>query len=389
MMSIPYGRQNITPADHAAVHAVLEGDWLTQGPHIAAFEEQLAEYCGARYAVAVSHGTAALQLVCQALELQAGDRLWTSPMTFAASANCAHYCGAQADFVDIDRRDYNLSVDRLRQRLQQAAQTGKLPRILIPVHFAGLSCDMAAIHALAQQYGIAVVEDGCHALGGRYQGSPIGCCLHSDATVFSFHPVKSITTGEGGAIVTNRLDLYQRLLVLRSHGITRVPEQMAQECHGPWFYDQVAWSYNYRITDMQAALGSSQLRRLDAFVARRAALALAYDRLLAHLPLHLPWHGVGQESAHHVYVVRLHDVWVSKRRILFEWLRSHGVGVNVHYLPVHLLSAYRQLGFKEGDFPQAEWYYHGALTLPLYPDLSVEDQKRVVVLLEQFFAEQG
>ncbi|WP_130472594.1 UDP-4-amino-4,6-dideoxy-N-acetyl-beta-L-altrosamine transaminase [Candidatus Magnetaquicoccus inordinatus] len=386
MKPIPYGRQNITSADWQAVHSVLEGDWLTQGPHIAAFEEQLAHYCGARHAVAVSHGTAALQLVCQALQLQPGEQLWTSPLTFAASANCAHYCGAQAGFVDIDRQSYNLSVTALQQRLQLAAEQGKLPRILIPVHFAGLSCAMEEIARLVKPYGITIVEDACHALGGRYQNQPIGSCLYSAATVFSFHPVKSITTGEGGAIVTNSTELYQRLLLLRSHGITRIPEQMEQAAHGPWFYDQVAWSYNYRLTDLQAALGSSQLQRLDLFISKRRALAKEYDRLLSHLPLLLPPQGNGQEAAHHLYVIRLQDSWVDKRLALFEWLRSQGVGVNVHYLPVHLLSAYRQLGFKEGDFPHAEWYYQGALTLPLYPDLRPVEQQRVVSLLEQFFS---
>jgi UDP-4-amino-4,6-dideoxy-N-acetyl-beta-L-altrosamine transaminase len=380
---IPGGRQVIGAQDIDAVVEVLESDWLTQGPAIPAFERALAAYCGARQAVAASSATAALHIACLALGLGPGDRLWTSPSTFVASANCARFCGADVDFVDIDPRTYNMSVGALEARLSEARRTGRLPKIVVPVHFAGQSCEMKAIRSLAEAYGFSILEDAAHAVGGRYLDEPIGSCRYSDIAVFSFHPVKIITTGEGGVALTNNAGLAARMERLRAHGITRDPALMEGETEGPWYYQQLELGANYRITDLQAALGSSQLRRLDAFVARRRILAQRYDRLLGGLALIRPWQHPETLSAWHLYVVQVDEARTGRtRREVFETLRAAGIGVNVHYIPVHEQQPYyRRLGFRHGDFPIAEAYYRRAISLPLHPGLTDEEQERVATAL--------
>ncbi len=379
---IPYGRQDIRDEDVAAVAAALRSDWLTQGPLVPRFEAAVAERCGATSAVAVNSATSALHLACLALDLGPGDHLWTSPNTFVASANCARYCGATADFVDIDRDSLNLSVAALADKLEQAERDGRLPKVVVPVHFAGQSCDMAAIAELSRRYGFRVIEDASHAIGGRYRGRPIGQGGSSDITVFSFHPVKIITTGEGGMALCRDAALAEHMAALRSHGIRRDPARQAEE--GPWFYEQTELGFNYRLTDLQAALGLTQLARLDEYLASRRRLADRYDSLLADLPLRTPWRDPAADSAWHLYVVRLNDA--SRRRAVFEHLRSAGIGVNVHYIPVPLQPDYRGLGFVPGDFPAAEDYYSRALTLPLYPTLSEAEQDRVVAVLREALA---
>jgi UDP-4-amino-4,6-dideoxy-N-acetyl-beta-L-altrosamine transaminase len=376
---IPYGRQDISQADIDAVVEVLQSDWLTQGSAVPAFEKSVADYCGAQHGVAVNSATSALHLACLALGLGPGDRLWTTPNTFVASANCARYCGAEVDFVDIDPRTYNLSPEALAAKLEVAERSGRLPKVVVPVDFAGQSCDMAAIRALADRYGFRIIEDSSHAIGGRYQGEPIGGCRHADITVFSFHPVKIITTGEGGMALTNSPDLAERMRRLRSHGIERHAATQARE--GPWYYEQIELGFNYRMTDMQAALGLSQLLRLDAFVARRHALADRYDRLLAGLPLRRPFRAPTAHSAFHLYVIALDNV--QHRCAIFETLRAADIGVNVHYIPVHTQPYYRSLGFGPGDCPNAEAYYAGAISLPMYAGLTETEQDNVIDALQR------
>lgn len=379
---IPYGRQSISQADIDAVVETLNSDWLTQGPAIERFEGAFAARCEAAHGIAVSSATAALHIACLALDLGPGDWLWTSPNTFVASANCALYCGAQVDFVDIDPRTLNLDVDLLEVRLAQAEQRGRLPKVLVPVAFAGQSCDMARIAALARRYGFRVIEDASHAVGAAYLGRPVGCGAHADISVFSFHPVKIITTGEGGMLTTQDPHLAERLRRLRSHGITRDPAAMTEASHGPWYYQQLELGFNYRMTDLQAALGFSQLQRLEAFVARRRALAERYDELLADLPLRLPGRQEGADSAWHLYPVRLRlDAIRRSHREVFEGLRAAGIGVNLHYIPVHLQPHYQRLGFAPGDLPEAERYYAEALSLPLFHGMTDDQQERVVQAL--------
>ena len=384
---IPYGRQNITEADIDAVVKVLRSDWLTQGPMIDQFEQAIANYCGAQYAVAVSNATAALHLACLAIGLGPGDILWTSPNTFVASANCARYCGAEVDFVDIDSQTYNLSVRSLGNKLETAAKNGTLPRVILPVHFAGQSCEMQAINTLAETYGVKVVEDASHALGGKYQNKPIGSCQHSEMAIFSFHPVKMITTGEGGMIVTNSPDLYQKLKQLRSHGITQDPNQITQESPGPWYYEQQNLGFNYRLTDIQAALGLSQLKRLDQFVARRQALADRYYEKLQALPLETPIVLPFNQSSYHLYVIRLklNQLTRSKSEIFSE-LRQKGIGVQIHYIPIHTQPYYQKLGFKLGQFSKAESYYQEALSLPIHYDLDDKEQDYIVQTLKEILS---
>jgi UDP-4-amino-4,6-dideoxy-N-acetyl-beta-L-altrosamine transaminase len=374
---IPYGRQSISEADIQAVVDVLRSDWLTQGPAVERFEHSISDYCGAAYAVAVNSATSALHIACLAAGLGPGDILWTSPNTFVASANCALYCGASVDFVDIDSRSYNMSVERLEEKLIAANKTGRLPKVVIPVHFAGQPCDMTRIAELGREYSFTVIEDASHAIGGKYQGEPVGNCHYSDMTVFSFHPVKIITTGEGGMVVTNRKDLYDRLIRLRSHGITRDPALMEGDSNGAWYYQQMELGYNYRMTDMQAALGASQMTRLNAFVTRRHELAQRYDRLLADLPLTSPWQHPDGYSAFHLYVVRV-DPTKATRRHVFDLLRAANIGVNVHYIPVHIQPYYRRLGFTDGMFPESEQYYSEAISLPMFASMTNELQGRVV-----------
>jgi len=376
---IPYGHQTIDDEDIKAVVDVLRSEWLTQGPAIARFEQAVADYCGARYAVAVSNGTAALHLACLAAGINAGDRLWTSPNTFVASANCALYCGAQPDFVDIDPLYYNMDAQKLGDKLALADKTGALPKAVVPVHFAGNSCDMERISRLCRQYGITIIEDACHAIGGSYRNRKIGSCHYADMTVFSFHPVKIITTGEGGMVVTNREDLYQKLLRFRSHGITREDRFMDGASEGAWYYQQVDLGFNYRITDMQAALGESQLKRIDTFVLRRRELAGRYTEAFSGLPFLVPQEHADAYSAYHLYVIRLQLNRISRtRREVFDELRENGIGVNVHYIPVHTQPYYRTLGFAVGDFPEAERYYAETITLPLYPELTKDEQNFII-----------
>lgn len=384
---IPYGRQDISEEDIRAVVEVLRSDWLTQGPAVERFEQDVARYCGAKYAVAVSNATAALHIACLAAGLQPDDILWTSPNTFVASANCGLYCGARPDFVDIHPYTYNLNVDVLEEKLVGAEKQGRLPKVVIPVHFAGQSCEMARIAELSKRYGFTVIEDASHAIGGRYRDKPVGACDFSEMTVFSFHPVKIVTTGEGGMVLTNRKDLYEKLLRLRSHGITREPELMEGESDGPWYYQQIDLGFNYRITDIQAALGASQMKRLDEFVTRRQHLAKRYDALLADLPLTLPKRNPDVHSASHLYVVRLKlDAIKKKHRQVFEGLRERGIGVNLHYIPVHTQPYYRRLGFKAGDFPVAEQYYRDAISLPIFYGLTEVEQDKVVSAMREVLA---
>ncbi len=390
MPKIPYARQSISEADIDAIIAVLKSDWLTQGPAISRFEQTVADYCGVRYAVAVSSATAGLHIATLAAGLQPGDVLWTSPNTFVASANCALYSGARVDFVDIDPQTYNLDVDKLTMKLKQADALGNLPKIVIPVHFSGQSCAMESIAQLAQKYGFQIIEDASHGIGGCYQNQPVGNCRYSDMTVFSFHPVKIITTGEGGMVLTNCSDLYAKLIRLRTHGITRNPEFLTIHDPPPWYYEQLELGYNYRMTDIQAALGMSQMQRLNQFVERRRQLARRYDELLQNLPLILPIEAPETQSSWHLYVVRLKLQEISQsHRQVFEALRAANIGVNLHYIPVHTQPYYQKLGFKWGDFPVAEQYYQEALSLPLYYELTETEQDWVVHVLKKAVGVQG
>nr|VFK27760.1 MAG: UDP-4-amino-4,6-dideoxy-N-acetyl-beta-L-altrosamine transaminase [Candidatus Kentron sp. MB] len=380
---IPYAAQNINQADLDAVAEILRSDFLTQGPAVPCFEQAVADYCNVSHAIAVNSATSALHIACLVLSVGAGDWVWTSPITFVASANCARYCGARVDFVDIDPRTCNMSVERLTEKLATAKNTNTLPKVVIPVHFAGQPCDMAAIHKLARQYDFRIIEDAAHAIGGRYQDEPIGGCQYSDITVFSFHPVKIITTGEGGMALTNDLKLARRMARLRSHGITRDSAEMTHSSDGPWYYQQIELGFNYRMTDIQAALGLSQMQRLDQFVARRHEIARYYDEALSELPVTIPRRHPDSYSAQHLYVVRLEPDRIRKtHRAVFEELRVAGIGVNLHYIPVYRQPDYQEMGFKEEDFPEAERYYAEAITLPLYPGLTKTEQDEVIHVLE-------
>ncbi|MQW87731.1 UDP-4-amino-4,6-dideoxy-N-acetyl-beta-L-altrosamine transaminase [Sinorhizobium saheli] len=379
---IPYGRQEITQADIDAVAEVLRSDFLTQGPMVPRFEEALAAHGDAKFALAANSATSALHIACMALGLGPGDWLWTSPLTFVASANCALYCGAKVDFVDVDPRTYNLCPVELERKLVKAERDGVLPKVVVPVHLTGQPCAMAEIHELAKRYGFSIIEDASHAIGGKYRGEPIGNCRYSDITVFSFHPVKIVTTAEGGAALTNDKELADRMALLRSHGITRDPAVMTREPDGPWYYQQVDLGYNYRMTDMQAALGLSQMARLNGYVERRHVLAKRYDEMLAHLPLVTPWQHPDSYSGLHLYVIRLEREKIQKsHRTVFEGLRARGIGVNLHYIPVHTQPHYSRMGFRSGDFPEAERYYQEAITLPIYPTMTEAQQDEVVSAL--------
>jgi UDP-4-amino-4,6-dideoxy-N-acetyl-beta-L-altrosamine transaminase len=379
---IPYGRQDITQADIDAVVSVLKSSNLTQGPAIPQFERSVMAHTGAIHAVGVNSATSALHIACMALDLGPGDWLWTTPNTFVASANCALYCGAQVDFVDIDPRTYNLCTQKLEEKLIVAEKAGKLPKIVVPVHLSGQPCDMASIHALGQKYGFKIIEDASHAIGGQYKGEPIGNGRYSDITVFSFHPVKIITTGEGGMALTNDDTLATRLGLYRSHGITRDAAMMTHPMEGPWYYQQVALGYNYRMTDIQAALGVSQMTRLNQYVTRRHEIAARYDQLLADLPITLPWQHPESYSAYHLYIIRLKLERLNITHLeVFEALRAKDIMVNLHYIPVHTQPYYQQMGFKPGDYPEAEQYYREAISIPMHPTLSDEEQSTVVGVL--------
>ena len=379
---IPYGRQHITDADIEAVVSVLKSDFLTQGSQVPAFEELVSTYTGASYGVAVNSATSALHIACLALGLGKGDWLWTTPNTFVASSNCALYCGATVDFVDIDPVTLNMSVEKLAEKLQLAKANHTLPKIVIPVHFAGEPCDMAAIYALSQQYGFKIIEDASHAIGGSYQQKPIGSCQYSDITVFSFHPVKIITTAEGGLATTNNQILAKKMQLFRSHGITREADKMTHEADGSWYYQQVDLGFNYRMTELQGALGVSQMANLDTFVARRHQLANRYDTLLAELPIILPFRNPQNYSGLHLYPIQIKPESGRTRKQVFDSLRAQNIGVNVHYIPVHTQPYYAKLGFKQGDFPHAESYYAQAISLPLYYDLSEDLQDQVIEALK-------
>jgi UDP-4-amino-4,6-dideoxy-N-acetyl-beta-L-altrosamine transaminase len=383
MKVIPYGRQDVTREDIEAVIAVLRSDYLTQGPVVPQFEKAVSDYCGLDHAIAVNSATSGLHIACLALGLGPGDMLWTTPVTFVASANCALYCGAGVDFVDIDPATFNMCVAALEEKLVRAEREGKLPKIVVPVHLCGQSCDMAEIHRLSETYGFKVIEDASHAIGGRYRGQPVGACEFSDATVFSFHPVKIITTGEGGMVLTKSADLAARMALLRSHGITRDPESMSKAPDGPWYYEQVALGFNYRMTDIQAALGLSQLSRVDAYVAQRNTLAARYEELLEGVDVVSQRRDEQVYSSFHLYVVRVRETAARPgAQAVFEELRRNGIGVNLHYIPVHLQPYHAQRGYSRGDFPNAEQYYREAITLPLYPALSPEQQERIASALQ-------
>lgn len=383
MSLIPYGRQDINEADIQAVIDVLHSDFLTQGPAVPAFEETLSKYCGAKHAVAVNSATSALHLACLALDVGKGDVVWTSSITFVASANCALYCGATIDFVDINPLTYNLDIEKLKYKLEEARQKNCLPKVVIPVHLCGQSCEMEEINKLGKEFGFRIIEDASHAVGGKYKNKPIGNCRYSDITIFSFHPVKIVTTGEGGMLLTNDKELLQKIILLRSHGITRDPNLMTHPPDGSWYYQQITLGFNYRMTDIQAALGISQMKRLDHFINQRQKLAKAYDNLLEHLPIILPCQHPDSYSAYHLYVIRLKlDEIKPSHRKVFSDLRKQGIGVNLHYIPVHTQPYYQSLGLKFQNLSQTEQYYKDAISLPLFPTLKESSQKHIVETLE-------
>ncbi len=381
---IPYGRQDITQADIDAVVSVLQSDFLTQGPMVPQFESTITDYCHAEHALAVNSATSALHIACLALGLGTGDLLWTTPITFVASANCGLHCGAQVDFVDIDPRTYNLDVKALEEKLLAAEMTGKLPKVLVAVHLCGQPCDMERIHALSKRYGFRVIEDASHATGGKYQNKPIGNCQYSDITVFSFHPVKIITTAEGGVVTTNDSKLAQRMRLLRSHGITRDQAQMTQESDGPWYYQQVDLGFNYRMSELQAALGVSQMKRLDEYVARRHRLAERYCELMTDLPITLPWQHPEGYSGLHLFIIRLQlEKLTTTHRQVFDSLRAQGIGVNLHYIPVYKQPYFAKMGFAPDDFPESQKYYREAISIPMFQTLTFDQQDEVVTALRK------
>lgn len=385
---IHYGLQDILAVDIEAVVEVLRSKYLTQGPTGPTFEQAVADYCGVPHAVATNSATSALHIACMALDLGPSDLLWTVPNTFVASANCARFCGAEVDFVDIDPQTRNISLHALRDKLEVARRKGRLPKIIIPVAFAGQACPMAEIRTLAGEFGFRIIEDASHAIGGRYRGQPIGSGEWADITIFSFHPVKIITTGEGGMAVTRNSQLAARMVRLRSHGITREASLMEGEIDGPWHYQMLELGWNYRMTDIQAALGISQMQRIDEFIARRTALADRYDKLLADSGLTLPQRAPDCRSAWHLYAIGWNEERSGiPRAEAYRRLHTSGIIVNVHYIPVHLQPYYRRLGFTPGQYPNAEAYYAGTLTLPLYANLSLAQQDRVVAALRGLLAQ--
>ena len=384
---IPYGKQDINQQDIDAVVKVLQSDYLTQGPQVPLFEAAINKVAESQYAVAVNSATSALHIACLALGVGKGDIVWTSPITFVASANCALYCGASVDFVDIDPHTYNLSPIELEKKLIIAKQQKKLPKVVIPVHLAGQSCDMEKIHQLSVEYGFKIIEDAAHAIGGSYQGQPIGNCVYSDITVFSFHPVKIVTTAEGGVATTNCVKLAKKMQLLRSHGITRDENLMTEIPHGEWYYEQHELGFNYRMSDLHAALGVSQLTRLREFVAKRTAIARGYDKQLSKLPIILPKQLDTTNSSWHLYIIQLKLDEMSKSHMqVFSELREAGIGVNLHYIPVHLHPYYQEIDFKLGDFPMAERYYSSAISIPLYSQLSQEEHHKITSKIEKLLA---
>jgi UDP-4-amino-4,6-dideoxy-N-acetyl-beta-L-altrosamine transaminase len=383
MLSIPYGRQEVTGKDVEAVVAVLKSSYLTQGPVVPEFEKTVSHHCKSKYAVATNSATSALHIACLALDLKSGDRLWTSPISFVASANCGICCGAEVDFVDIDPTTYNLSPQKLEEKLVQAEKIGKLPKIVVPVHMAGQSCEMEEIFKLGQKYGFNIIEDASHAIGGKYKGNSVGCGKYSDITIFSFHPVKIITTAEGGMALTNKCRLAEKMARLRSHGITSTPELMTKPIDGAWYYEQIELGYNYRMTELQAVLGCSQMKRLDQYVKKRNKLAKNYDEQLAMLPISLPKIENDIYSSYHLYIIKIDNGSINiSRKHVFDSMRKKGIGVQVHYIPIHTQPYYKSMGFKPNDFPNAMDYYKQAISIPLYPTLSNQDQDYVIESLK-------
>ncbi len=381
---IPYGRQHLDEDDINAVVETLTSDWLTQGPAVPKFETALADYCGAEFGVAVNSATSALHIACLALGVSKEDYVWTSPNSFVASSNCALYCNASVDFVDIDLQTGNMCMNALKQKLEHAKSINKLPKVVIPVHFAGQPCDMESLQILAKQFGFYVIEDASHAVGAKYKGAFIGSGQYADICVFSFHPVKIITTMEGGMALTNNREWAEKMRMLRSHGITNNPEMMTEESHGPWYYQQISLGFNYRMTDIEAALGLSQLGKLNAFLEKRNALALHYDKLLSELCGITPLQQSSDSySSYHLYVARIDFSSNEQHANVITNLREQGIFAHVHYIPIHLQPYYKNLGFKVGDFPNAETYYKQAVTLPLFPELTFEQVEFVVNILAQ------
>ena len=378
---IRYGEQSIDDSDIEAVSDVLRSAFLTQGPASEGFEQAISKRVNAKFTVSVTNATSALHLACLALDVGPGDLVWTTPITFVASSNCALYCGAEVDFVDIDIETANISPIKLEQKLFDAAQNGRIPKVLIVVHMAGTPCDMASIAKLAEKYDFRVIEDASHGIGSKFRGEMTGSCIFSDFTVFSFHPVKIITTGEGGAITTNDDGLASRLRALRSHGITREPSRLEEQAHGGWYYEQQCLGYNYRMTELQAALGISQLSKLDTFISRRHILANQYDDYFRDLPISIQTRPSESFSSLHLYIIRLLPEAPISRRQLYDRISSEGIGVNVHYIPVHLQPYYARLGFSKGDYPVSERYYEGALSLPMHPNLTDSQQTLIANIL--------
>lgn len=379
---IPYGRQEIDSEDVEAVLKTLRSDWLTQGPTVPKFEQIIGNYCRAKHAIATNSATSALHIACLALGVKKGDIIWTSPISFVASANCALYCGADVDFVDVNPITYNLCPELLEKKLIQAKKSGDLPRVLIPVHLAGQSCDMAKIYELSQRYSFRIIEDASHAIGGQYKESLIGGCRFSDITVFSFHPVKIITTGEGGMVLTNSKKLADKVRLLRSHGIIKDQSLMQGPIDGPWYYEQTSLGYNFRMTDLQASLGISQSKRLDSIIERRRSIASKYDRELEALPLITPAQSLDCLSSWHLYIVKLKLSEISRtKKEVFESMREKGIGVNLHYIPIYRHPYYRSLGLSDKDFPNSAEYYREAMTIPIYPNMTEEQQASVIAAL--------
>ena len=385
---IPYGKQEITQADIDEVVKVLQSDFLTQGPKVLEFEENLKKYTGANYAFAVNSATSALHIACLAIGLKENDWLWTSPVTFVASSNCALYCGAKVDFVDIDKKTYNLCPKKLELKLKKAEKLGNLPKIVIPVHLGGQSCDMKPIKRLSDKYGFKIIEDASHAIGGSYLKKKVGSCEYSDVTVFSFHPVKIITTGEGGAALTNNKDIAQKMNLYRTHGITKDDTFFEDISDGGWYYEQKVLGLNYRMTDIQAALGISQLSKIDSFVSSRHRLMCRYNKLLSHLPLITPYQSPNAYSGLHLFIIRLKLKEIKKTHSqVFQSLRDNGVGVNLHYIPIYRHPYYKKMNFELKIFPESEEYYKEAISLPMFHSMSDKEQDKVIEILTNILEE--
>ena len=382
---IPYGRQDITKSDIDAVVNVLKSDFLTQGPQVPKFEKEVAKYCNAKYAVAANSATSALHIACLSLNLSSQDRLWTSPISFLASANCGLYCGAKIDFIDIDSKTYNICVKTLKNKLIKAKKLGKLPKVIIPVHLAGQSCDMKSIYELSKEFGFRIIEDASHAIGGRYLGKPIGNCQYSDITVFSFHPVKIITTGEGGMAVTNNKQFANDMTLFRSHGATRDHSQMSTKADGDWYYQQIKLGYNYRMTDIEAALGINQFKELNSKIKRRHELADRYNLLLKGLPLTLPYQNKNSYSSYHLYIIRLKGKSKKEHKTFFDNLRKKGIGVNLHYIPLYRQPFFKFTKTEYNNFPESEAYYSQAISIPLYSSMTNQDQDKVIKVIKGLF----